>query len=627
MKIQVLDSATVNKIAAGEVIERPASIVKELVENAIDAGASQITVEVRDGGISYIRVSDNGSGIGADDVRNAFLRHSTSKIRSAEDLDLITSLGFRGEALASIAAVSRVELVTKTPEALVGTRYIIEGGTERLMEEVAAVPGTTIKVEELFFNTPARRKFLKKPNAEAAAVTELMQRFTLGHPEISFQYIRGTSRVLHTPGDYQLRNSVFAVYGKEVLGELLPVDYEGAIRITGFISSPQMTRANRGYQHFFINGRMIKSRLIEKILEECYKDLIMPGNFPIAVLSLVIDPQIVDVNVHPTKTEVRFSDENLIREEVYKAVSRTLGSVDLVTRVVSAEMEPPVAPQPSLTGEPAAADLRTERELNWAEAFPEAASRAQIRTAPEASVQEKTPLKEVWQQAYYGSQEKIAPDPTPQGEQRTTLSEPQASYGGRKLPDPRTLRMIGQAFATYWMAEADGVLYLVDQHAAHERVLYDRVRKVLDKGKLDSQILLEPQAITLSPADYQSVMRYQELFEKMGFEVEPFGESTVLVRCVPYIFNGPLDPKDFQTMAGFLTEGSRNSAGDLLLDRMAMMSCKAAIKGNHPYSEQEARTLMEELFATTNPYNCPHGRPTMITMTQYQIEKLFKRIV
>ena len=307
--IKVLDSQTINKIAAGEVIERPASIVKELVENAIDAGATAITVEIQDGGISRIRVTDNGSGIEAEEVRSAFLRHATSKIETAEDLATVVSLGFRGEALASIAAVSRTEVLTKTHKALTGVRYVTEGGKEVLWEEVAATPGTTFKVEELFFNTPARRKFLKKPAAEAAAVTEFMQKIAMGHPEISFQYIRGSSRVLHTPGDYRLRNCVYAVYGKEILNELLEVDYTGDLKVTGFISRPQLVRVNRSYQHFYLNGRMIRSALLEKILEECYKDLIMPGSFPIAVLRIEVDPALVDVNVHPTKMEVRFSNE------------------------------------------------------------------------------------------------------------------------------------------------------------------------------------------------------------------------------------------------------------------------------------------------------------------------------
>lgn len=617
--IQVLDSGTINKIAAGEVIERPASIVKELVENAIDAGATAITTEIRDGGISYLRVTDNGCGIESDEVRNAFLRHSTSKIRSAADLELVSSLGFRGEALASIAAVSRTEVLTKTPESLTGVRYITEGGVEQLWEEVAAVSGTTFKIQELFFNTPARRKFLRKPGAEAAAVTDFMQKIAMGHPEISFQYIRGGTRILHTPGDYRLQSCIYAVYGKEVLSELLKVEYGGVLAVDGYISRPQLTRANRGYEHFYLNGRMIRSRLLEKTLEECYKDLIMPGNFPLAVLRLSVDPQMVDVNVHPTKMEVRFSDENMVREEVYRAISQTLAGENLLTRVVCAQ------PQE---------EARQEETQNWSEAFPKI-QRAVPRTASMMASPSKTPAKEARQEDpyYNGSQEAL---------QTVVLEEPRPAYktpdspdvlqtrpprtDGR-FPDPDAMRLIGQAFGTYWLAECGGVLYMMDQHAAHERVLYDQIRSVLNGGRLDAQILLEPQAVTLSPADYQSVEENRPLFERMGFEIEPFGADTVLLRCVPYIFNGPMDPSDFQDMAALLTEGSRAASRDVLLDQMAMKACKAAVKGNRPLSEREAAALFKSLSQTSNPYNCPHGRPTIVMMTRQQMEKLFKRII
>ncbi|HIR34600.1 MAG TPA: DNA mismatch repair endonuclease MutL [Candidatus Faecimorpha stercoravium] len=641
--IKVLDSQTINKIAAGEVIERPASIVKELVENAIDAGATAITVEIQDGGISRIRVTDNGSGIEAEEVRSAFLRHATSKIETAEDLATVVSLGFRGEALASIAAVSRTEVLTKTHKALTGVRYVTEGGKEVLWEEVAATPGTTFKVEELFFNTPARRKFLKKPAAEAAAVTEFMQKIAMGHPEISFQYIRGSSRVLHTPGDYRLRNCVYAVYGKEILNELLEVDYTGDLKVTGFISRPQLVRVNRSYQHFYLNGRMIRSALLEKILEECYKDLIMPGSFPIAVLRIEVDPALVDVNVHPTKMEVRFSNEGLVREEMYKAISRTLGEVDLMTRVVQAKTVIPEPPQ---------------EEKGWAQAFP--VFSAEASTASAIEPQEKTPKKEIWREnGYYTGKQEILgtalrePEPIYESGSHPVSAEDTASMtpgepvaasqqaeevpgesgndrtgtASRRFPDPERLRLVGQAFDTYWMAEADGVLYIVDQHAAHERVLYDQIRQTLTKKPLDGQILLEPEPITLSPQEMLGLSEHQELVSYMGFEVEPFGENTVLLRCVPYIFNGPMDPQDFRDMVGLICEGNRNTPRDLLLDKMAMMSCKAAVKGNHTMNAEEARALFRSLARTTNPYNCPHGRPTIVTMTKQQIERLFKRIV
>lgn len=644
-QIQVLDSGTINKIAAGEVIERPASIIKELVENSIDAGASSILVEIRDGGITYLRVTDNGSGIEADDVRNAFLRHSTSKIRTAEDLSLVTSLGFRGEALASIAAVARVEMITKTQRALTGIHYRIEGGKEMLMEEVAAVSGTTIKVEDLFFNTPARRKFLKKAPAEAAAVTELMQNFALGHPEISFQYMRNNVRVLHTPGNYQMKNCIYSVYGKEILGQMLEADYSDGIHVTGYVSRPQLVRANRTYQHFFINGRLVRNKTLDKALEEAYKDLIMPGSFPMAVLALSLDPQLVDVNVHPAKTEVRFANDGWILEEVYKAITQTLQKDSLETKVVEA----------------AAAQNDT----------------ADLRTAAEQAKEEKTPAKQAFTEYYTGVQQSLVQDekkpvqpavenqaaqpapvqmpgfqsapvqpsapqipvqPVPGSAADTVpaaaasaetpvFADETAVYRTRNFPDVRTMRIVGQVFATYWIAEDAGVLYLIDQHAAHERVMYDRITRQLTTGSLDSQILLDPVPVTLSPADYNSVMNAMPEFTQMGFDVEPFGENTVILRCVPYVFNGPMSEDDFREMAAAVTAGSLNSRHDLLLDRMAMMSCKAAIKGEHVYSEQEARALFEALFHTSNPFNCPHGRPTILTLTRTQFEKLFKRIV
>lgn len=625
--IKVLDSQTINQIAAGEVIERPASIVKELVENSIDAGATAITVEIQEGGISRIRVTDNGSGIEAEEVPSAFLRHATSKIREAADLAKVLSLGFRGEALASIAAVSRTEVVTKTAQALTGIRYVTEGGRQILSEEVAATPGTTFKVEELFFNTPARRKFLKKPQAEAAAVTEFMQKIAMGHPEISFQYIRGNSRVLHTPGDYRLQSCIYAVYGREILGELLEVDYEGTLKVKGYVSRPQLVRANRGYQHFYLNGRMIRSALLEKILEECYKDLIMPGSFPIAVLRIEADPAQVDVNVHPTKMEVRFSEEGLVREEMYKAISRTLGQEDLMTRVVQAGTLP--------------AQEKTGEEENWAQVFP--AFSAQARTESRMESQEKTPKKELWREdGYYTGRQEIlgaavkepepaygSPEEEPEEEEKAiSAAEPmEKEPAGRRFPAPENLRLVGQAFGTYWMAEAEGVLYIVDQHAAHERILYDRIRKILEKKPLDGQILLEPEPVTLSPQEMLGLSEHGELVSYMGFEAEPFGENTVLLRCVPYIFNGPMEPEDFRAMIGLICEGSRDTPRDLLLDKMAMMACKAAVKGNHTMSEEEARALFADLSRTTNPYNCPHGRPTVVTMTKQQMERLFKRIV
>ena len=597
-QIQMLDSATINKIAAGEVIERPASIVKELVENAIDAGASTITVDIRDGGISYLRVTDNGAGIAADQVEIAFLRHSTSKIERAEDLQTISSLGFRGEALASIAAVARVEILTRRPEDMTGGRYVIEGGCPQILEEIACPAGTTLRVENLFFNTPARKKFLKKPATEAAYITDFCQKIALGHPEISFKYMRGGGTpILHTPGNHQLKTCVFAVFGKDMLSQLLSLDEPGEISIDGYISKPELTRANRSYENYFLNGRYIKSQVIEKALEEAYKDYVVPGTYPVTVLHIRMNPQGLDVNVHPTKMEVRFSAEEQVKEAVFEAVSRKLRESNLTA---SLHIDPPKPDPPAVEAEKAdpaeealLAELMRRRE-------------ALLQREPAAPVKREPPQSE-----------QMLVEETP-------LPEPEVE-ARREDQRQATFTLIGQAFRTYWFAESQEQLYIIDQHAAHERVLYDRIRARLRDGKLDSQILLEPEVFSVTEREMLRLEQCRPVFERLGYEMEAFGEDAVLVRAVPYIFNGPLDRQDFQSMVDLCQEGNHNVSLDVCLDRMAMMSCKAAVKGNDAISFQEMKGLLEQLLASENPYNCPHGRPTMITMTRYELERKFKR--
>ena len=705
-QIRLLDQATINKIAAGEVVERPASIVKELAENAVDAGATQITVEIKEGGIGYIRITDNGCGIEAEQIRTAFLRHSTSKIRKVEDLLESLTLGFRGEALASIAAVARVEMLTKPAKALTGIRYVIEGGVEKVWEEVACPTGTTLLVENLFFNTPARKKFLKKPTAEGAAITDLMQKMALGHPEISFRYLNGKKEpTLFTPGKNDLKNCIYAVYGRELLDKMLPLQGEIAlgeegdptsankkIRVRGFISRPQMTRANRTYQNFFINGRYIRSALLEKALDEAYKDFIVPGQFPAVVLHLDMDPDALDVNVHPTKMEVRFMQEDATRRALYEVVLDCLRETNLISRAGSfyKEEKPAVA-----VTKPATFEIKPEVKTVPTAAKPETvkvgfefykpAQKPKTESLPEAKTEVKRPAiraadpveskgaeKAVWpvskpdpnvpfiveepdepiieQKAeaakqidtsstlvapstvqkkdekrvvYTGDQikvheETIEPQPT------VILKEEAVSY--EAPPKKHNLRLVGQIFRTYWLAEEEDVFYIIDQHAAHERVLYDRYRQILREGKMDSQILMEPAVYTVSPKMVAELDSYQPLFEKTGFEVEVFGEDAVIVRAVPYIFNGALPAEDFTKMLDMLQEGNIDTARDLLIEKIAMMSCKAAVKGNMNMSDKEARALLDQLFASENPYNCPHGRPTIISMTQYEVERKFKRV-
>lgn len=598
--IRLLDSATVNQIAAGEVVERPASIVKELVENAIDAEASTIHVEIRDGGAGYIRVTDNGSGISAEQIRTAFLRHSTSKISSVADLSHISSLGFRGEALASIAAVARVEVLSKTPSELTGVRYIIEGGQEKRMEEVACPVGTTFRVENLFFNTPVRKKFLKKTATEASYVTDYMQRIVLGHPEISFQYIKGGHEPsIHSPGNNKLRNSVYAVYGKELLSQLLPLESKGDIGIEGYISKPQMTRANRTYENYFLNGRYIRSKVIEKALDDAYRDYIVPGTYPVVVLRITMDPALLDVNVHPTKMEVRFTEEDRVGDAVYKAVLLCLKSTDLTAQMAAVPKIRIPEPAPVAVREPV---------------------KPSVTPMPCEASEPPVNLPEL-QKKREGLLSRRSSEPVP----KESLVQEEPSAYERTMEVPASLRLVGQIFRTYWIAEDQNVMYMIDQHAAHERVLYDRLKEKLSRGVLDSQILLEPMIVTLPPRDYVLVMEQTATFARLGYSVESFGENSIIIREVPYILGGVLGRNDFQTMVDLLEEGGRLVDQDILIDKMAMVSCKAAVKGNDAISFTEMESLLAQLMASPNPFNCPHGRPTMMTMTQQELERRFKR--
>lgn len=650
-QIRLLDQATVNKIAAGEVVERPASIVKELAENAVDAGATQITVEIKEGGISSLRITDNGCGIEAEEIRTAFLRHSTSKIRRVEDLLSSMTLGFRGEALASIAAVARVEILTKPAKALTGIRYVIEGGVEKVWEEVACPSGTTLKVENLFFNTPARKKFLKKPAAEAAAITDLLQKMALGHPEISFRYLNGKREpAIYTPGKGDLKNSIYAVYGREMLDKMLPLAGElplsdgTSIRVEGYISRPQMTRANRSYENFFLNGRYIRSNLLERAVDEAYKDYIVPGQFPAVVLHLHMNPAAVDVNVHPTKMEVRFMQEDVTRRTLYGVISSCLSGVNLIARSGSffkAEAPKPAAQEqtqtPTLAQAPKPAPLppvfvpqqkpkaRPEQKVpKWPVSKPDPSQPFIVEESDLPAKSNPSPAKPAENKAVYQGEQIQVHEERVQHKDLPPLQEEAAAYVAP--PREHHLRLVGQIFRTYWLAEEEDIFYIIDQHAAHERVLYDRFRQLLQDGQMDTQMLMEPAVYPADPKAVAELESYQPIFQKLGFQVEVFGEDAVIVRGVPFLFNAALPAEDFTKMLDMLHEGHMDTARDLLIDKIAMMSCKAAVKGNMNMSVQEAESLLKQLFASPNPYNCPHGRPTIISMTQYELEKKFKRV-
>lgn len=672
-QITILDQNTINKIAAGEVIERPASVVKELVENAIDAGATAVTVEIKDGGCSFIRVTDNGSGIAKDQLQIAFLRHSTSKIKSVEDLLTISSLGFRGEALSSIAAVSQVELITKIADALTGSRYLIDGGREKSIEEIGAPEGTTFIVRNLFYNTPARRKFLKTGTTEGGYISDLIEKLALSHPEISFRFISGGQNKLYTSGNGNLKDVIYGVYGREITSGLLPIQYEGELfSMNGFIGKPSMNRGNRALENYYINGRYIKSTIISKAIEDAYSGYTMPKKYPFTSLHFHIEPDIIDINVHPTKMELRFSDGERIYKEVYQAIHDCLGKRDVIPQARLAAPEPvkknlsPVKetklPEPfevkrlekadglrntqyvsqigqsesvvmkegmtqygtRHTGIPPTASIPSTSLMTPTASIPPASSNMVEQPASKFGI-DKPAVSEPVKAAPIP--EKTMPaEPTPAAvpEQLSFFSE------DRKLLDEKNMadhKIIGQLFDTYWLIEFDKKLFIMDQHAAHEKVLYERFMKRACEGRVASQQLMPPQIITLTLAAGQVLKDNLELIAQMGFEIESFGGNEYAIRAVPVELYGSSGRDMVMEIIDDLMENPGKISNDTIKSRIATMACKAAVKGNNRLQPEEVKELMRELMTLENPYNCPHGRPTMISMSQYELEKKFKRIV
>ncbi len=654
-KIQVLDQVTIDKIAAGEVIERPSSVVKELVENAIDAEATNITVEIKDGGISFIRVADNGSGIPIDQVQLAFLRHSTSKIRSVDDLSSIQSLGFRGEALSSIAAVSQVELITKTKEDKFGTLYRISGGKEEGAPHQAGAPdGTTFLVRQLFYNTPARRKFLKTAMTEASHVQDLMTRMALSHPEVSFQFLNNGQSKLHTSGNGQLRDVIYHVYGREVAANLLSVDFsDNGIRITGFIGAPLISRGNRSFETYFVDGRYIQNSIISKAIEDAYRDFTMQHKYPFVVLHLTIDQSQVDVNVHPAKMELRFLNQQAVYNAVYEAVDEALHEKELIPEVTVDLPQPRPAPRAGaagssgsggtagLAGQTKAAQQpvppKEERNLDYfmdqmkarvsayhqdpdAPAFPgDTDGRHNKPEEPPGKVQEETRPYEA-----KASEEDI-PDLTGNGVQMSLFDENEPLLKRDDMPD---YRLIGQVFDTYWLVEFQDQLYIIDQHAAHERVLYERTLKSMKTRQFTSQMISPPLILDLSMQEAQTLRTYMDQFTRIGFEIEDFGQDSFAVRAVPdNLFSIAKKDLLLEMLDDLNDEVNRNMPADLIDEKVASMSCKAAVKGNMKLSYAEMDALIGELLTLDNPYHCPHGRPTIIAMSKRELEKKFKRIV
>lgn len=651
MSIQVLDQETINKIAAGEVIERPSSVVKELVENAIDAGATAVTIEIKDGGISFIRITDNGSGISKDDIPMAFLRHSTSKIKSIEDLMNVSSLGFRGEALSSIAAVSQVELITKTADDFTGSRYVIEGGNEISLEEVGAPDGTTFIVRNLFYNTPVRRKFLKTAATEAGYVNALIEHLSLSHPDISFRFINNNQNKLHTSGNMNLKDIIYGVYGRDITSNLMEISGKTQdVEITGFIGKPVICRGNRGYENYYINGRYIKSSIITKAIEEAYKGYIMPHNYPFTAIHFKINPSIMDVNVHPTKMELRFSKNEFVYRFVLETVKECLANRELAARV---KLPDPVKQQ-QFTKSP---ENIKQTEKSYVQENTDSKPYQAPRIEPpresfydstESSVKQKTVnenqttgfIKNITD--YTKMPPTRLPEPFEIKRSDEMIKEDKKIYEAEKKQEAEQLsmfdtplmsekakadyRIIGQLFETYWLIEYEDKFYMMDQHAAHEKILYERFMNHLKVKDMDTQMIMPPVIIELNMQQEDAYKRNKQAFSRLGFEIEEFGGNAYKVNGLPAgLPNVNLKQMLIDMIDGLTDDNSTDL--DIITERVATMSCKAAVKGNNKLSFEEAKELIEELMQAENPYNCPHGRPTLIVMSKYEVERKFKRIL
>lgn len=702
-KIAVLDQNTIDKIAAGEVVERPSSVVKELVENAIDAGATAITVEITDGGKKLIRITDNGSGMDAEQVPLAFLRHATSKIEKVEDLTHIASLGFRGEALSSIAAVSQVELITKTPSGISGTRYVIEGGKEQSLEEMGAPEGTTFLIRNLFYNTPARSKFLKSDMTEAGYINTLMEQLALSHPEISFKYIQNRQVKLSSSGNYSVKDVIYSVYGREIAKALLDVSYENDfMKIEGFVGKPEISRGNRTFENYYINGRYVKNKIITKAIEDGYKGLVMQHKFPFVSLRIEMDGNDLDVNVHPAKREVRFARETEVYTAIYETVRKVLTHRELIPQVSVGKDEPTSRTEqikPGNIPEPFEVKRRQEmyghpnRTANIAShAAPTASevrSTAPVPSIPynkptngtasygsaetthnssassadkykrvdslrENPVYESQPFTKEEEEMFSGTlkdgrnensatetadyeviSEKPAESAPPEVDNEPIKSQEQEPPKQLELFEERLLapesrsrhRLIGQLFDTYWLVQFEDNFYIIDQHAAHEKVYYERFVKQFQSQNIQSQYVSPPLIVSLSLEEENLLKANKKYFRDFGFEIEPFGGREYSISAVPSSLLGMTEEELFLEMLDHLTADGSRDAFEIFASRLATMACKAAVKGNHSMSPQEADKLIDELLTLKNPYNCPHGRPTIIAMSKTEIEKKFKRIV
>lgn len=655
--IQILDSATIDKIAAGEVVERPSSVVKELVENALDACADAITVEIKEGGITFIRVTDNGSGIDSSQIRNAFMRHATSKIRSAEDLTHVVSLGFRGEALSSICAVAQVELITKTKDNLTGVRYVCKGAVEKECSEIGAPTGTTVLVKNLFFNTPVRRKFLKQPMTEGGYIIDLMEHMALSRPDTAFKLMVNGQVKFHTSGNGSLKEVIYRIYGKETASQLLPFEKETkGIKVEGYLGKPILNRSNRNFENYYINGRYIKSSLIAKALEDGYSNYLMQHKFPFTVLHFTIDTEMVDVNVHPTKMDVRFTGGNYLYDFVASSVAAALQQREMIPEALLSE-EKEEETQKIKVPEPFEQQRTRQFQVMEEQRYEAVRSPSRdifIREAAEESMKAMADNTSSDDDFFVQIPARVADstptlrtempvEPAAPGTAMPANAEQAEQAPAVKTEPPRQLdlfdekmltkenrpryRILGQIFDTYWLIAFTDKLFIVDQHAAHEKVKYERLMKHYHEKDIVTQTLNPPIVVTLSAKEESTFLSCKDVFAGLGFEIEDFGGREYALRGVPVDLYGQEEKTLFLSVLDEMSEGPLHKDLTVVEEKLATMACKSAVKGNHSFSFAEMEALIDELLTLDNPYNCPHGRPTIISMSKYEIEKKFKRIV
>lgn len=612
MPIRVLDEYTIGKIAAGEVVEKPLAVVKELVENAIDAGASVITVEIKNGGTSFIRITDNGCGIAPDEISKAFLRHATSKINTINDLGTLKSLGFRGEALASISAVSKVECITKTPGSLTGINYKINGGKEEDVKEIGCPAGTTFVIRDLFYNVPARRKFLKSPVTEAGYITELVEKIAMSHPEIAVKYINNGQLKLQTKGNDSLNDVIYAIYGRDITSNMLPFHLESdIINVSGLIGRPVISRGTRNYMSCFINGRYIKNNILFKAIEEGFSGYKMTHRFPFAVLNIEIDSSLVDINVHPSKMEVRFSESDRIFSLICSGIRNSLKENDIIPDIRPGKV-------PSQPASYSAHGAPEPFETNRISA---------IKKEDPASVTGYIKEDTVKYNTEKHDQEKYKPEKY-KPEKKAPVQDTLFDLSGMQHEEKKNYRVAGCVFSTYWIIEYGNEMYIMDQHAAHEKVLYERFMNKVNQSTVSSQMLSPQIILTLSQSEADIVSAHYEDFKKTGYEINHFGGNEYAISAVPADIPDISSERVLIDLLAMLSEEKNISQAETAYaEKIASMSCKAAVKGGRHITDREAYELVNRLFELDNPFCCPHGRPTMIKMSKYELEKQFGRIV